>query len=155
MPPKPTRFLWLQQAIKSQTDNCILWPFPLNQDGYGKLRYLGKKHLAHRLAFWITYEHWPFPEARHTCDVRNCINPRHIIEGTHDDNMRDMAERDRALRGTRSPNAKITDDIVRLMRAEYVPNSRTHCCRVLAEKYGLDGKNVYNIVMRRAWRHVD
>ena len=56
----------------------------------------------------------PIPEGKHvlhTCDKRNCINPEHLYLGTHKDNMRDMAMRNR---GT----SKLTPDDVRDIRAK-------------------------------------
>lgn len=56
-----------------------------------------KSRSTHRLA----YEAWvgPIPEGmliRHTCDTPLCINPDHLIPGTHRDNMQDRLERGRA-----------------------------------------------------------
>jgi hypothetical protein len=69
--------------------------------------------------------------------------------------MRDRSERNKTFRGSTHPHAKITEEIVRKMRAEYIPRSHSNGTPALGIKYGLDRKNVYNIIMRRAWRHVE
>lgn len=50
---------------------------------------------AHRVAFYLTHGYWPHV-ARHTCDNRPCVNPAHILDGSHQDNTADMIERGRA-----------------------------------------------------------
>ena len=40
--------------------------------------------------------------------ARSCVNPHHLSEGTHAENMAQMAERRRAARGPRHPKAKLT-----------------------------------------------
>lgn len=89
----------LRYAIK--TDTCWLWQGHVYGKGYGALNVDGTKRYAHRLA----YEAWngPIPDGlfvRHTCDVRRCVNPEHLIVGTIADNNADMAARGRARNGT-------------------------------------------------------
>lgn len=57
-------------------------------------------------------------------------------------------------RGERNAMAVLTEDIVRALRSEYVPRSRTHGCRPLAEKYGTNFGTVWAVVSGRNWKHV-
>ena len=86
---------------------------------------------------------------RHTCDNPLCINPAHLKEGTHQDNVQDRVDRDRSARGERNGRAKLTEANVRDIRSlTKVPNSQ------LAWMYGVDRKVIYNIRRRKSWRHV-
>ena len=71
----------------------------LSSGGYGAIRHEGKVVRAHRLAYChangVTLESIAGFEVRHSCDNPPCINPAHLLLGTHTDNMRDMFERDR------------------------------------------------------------
>ena len=52
----------------------------------------------HRVA-WEAHNAEPIPEGmivRHTCDNPACINPEHLVLGTHKDNTADMINRGRA-----------------------------------------------------------
>lgn len=41
---------WLRAHVQHADDACLIWPFCRHQgDGYGRLGYLGKMFLAHRL----------------------------------------------------------------------------------------------------------
>jgi hypothetical protein len=49
---------------------------------------------AHRVAFLLEYGHEP-EIGRHSCDFPPCCNPRHILDGTDQDNVNDRFARHR------------------------------------------------------------
>lgn len=49
---------------------------------------------------------------RHSCDNSICVNPDHLVLGSHDDNMKDAVARDRTSHGTRNSSAKLTEQDV-------------------------------------------
>lgn len=157
-PAKRTTHLeWLSQAVKLQTSDCIPWPFRLSRDGYGKMGMLlnGKwtTQRAHRVAFFLVHGHWPTPVARHvTCDNRVCVNVAHLLEGTIGDNNRDAKRKGRNSRGEHRPAAKLTEEIVRQIRAEYIP--RKVSARTLGKKYGVDKSIIFDAIHRVTWKHV-
>ncbi len=82
-------------------DGCWVWTSRKDREGYPILRYLvsgkSKDLSAHR---WSLQQKLGRPigyglYALHTCDVRLCINPDHLYEGDHRQNMRDMVARNR------------------------------------------------------------
>jgi hypothetical protein len=74
-----------------------LWQGPISKrNGYGYLRFGGKRWQAHRLAYTLAVG--PMPDdllACHTCDIRACCRPDHVFPGTHMDNFRDMVAKGR------------------------------------------------------------
>lgn len=153
-----TQLAWLTSAISAHESNeCLDWPFTIFTDGYGRVQHLGKQVSAQRAAFYLVHGRYPEPCGRHTCDRPKCVNPSHIVEGTQQQNIQDMIDRKRFPKGTSYPNAKLTDELVRQMRSEYVPGSRKGLgtSGAIARRYGIDHKNCWNILNRRAWKHVD
>lgn len=86
---------------------CWLWTACCNERGYG-MYYLPssgslEKIGAHRAA-WLLFR-GPIPaglHVLHSCDVRSCVNPDHLRTGTQQDNLSDMAAKQR---GTTRPGA--------------------------------------------------
>lgn len=75
---------WLKWAILQETNECIEWPFTLDDKrGYGLVRY--NKHTycivrTHRLALHL---HTGLPlstplQAAHECDNPPCVNVKHL-----------------------------------------------------------------------------
>jgi hypothetical protein len=152
---KNKRYLWLVKKIEEhQSDKCLLWPFQVDKDGYGRVRPGGKRitYGAHRVAFLLANGHWPTPCGLHSCDTPRCVNPRHIWEGSSADNNADRAKKGRGLIGIRQPDAKLTDEIVRQARIEYIP--RKLGFHRLAKKYGVSKPAMMSAIKRKTWRHV-
>lgn len=76
--------------------SCILWTKCTGRDGYGRVWFEGRMVKAHRLAFFLHHGYWP-NICRHSCDVKACVNPDHLLDGTQADNVRDAIERGRFI----------------------------------------------------------
>ena len=106
-PPVEDRF-W---AKVDKSGDCWLWTAGTMPRGYGMFTPHGRgsQTYAHRFSYELV--NGPVPEGmvvRHTCDVRNCVNPSHLDVGTQADNLRDMKERGRSIKGKRLVNGRMT-----------------------------------------------
>lgn len=78
---------------------------------YGVVQHLGGQQYAHRVAY-VKHHGLALIDikgkvVRHTCDNPPCINPEHLLLGTHSDNMKDMWSRGR---GTNLPPRMANED---------------------------------------------
>lgn len=162
-PEQEARF-WSKVDRSTGPDTCWLWTAS-TAHGYGSVGYSGRTYIAHRIAFFLT--HHTDPGAlfvRHTCDTPLCCNPAHLLLGTHADNMADMCERGRSnsgkeylgtiLYGGDNPAARLTEEDVLAIRAEYSPNVRGCGYESLARKYGVGSTTIVHIIKRETWTHV-
>lgn len=110
---------------------------------YGKVTINYEHEMLHRIAYELTFG--PIPDGlliRHTCDNTRCCNPRHMLTGTHDDNMRDMAERRRQGR------LKLSDEQVHIVRESGESE------RALAARFGVSKTAIHKIKVGENHRHV-
>lgn len=140
---------WLIDAISKHGDsnNCLLWPYGKTIHGYGVTSFNGKRSSTHRLAFYLANGYWAPVETAHSCDTPACFNPKHLFAATHRENMEDRAKKLRC-------KGKLTAELVRKIRAEYIPYNRTFSARALARKYGLTHNNMWLVVTKRMWKHL-
>lgn len=87
---------------------------------------------------------------RHKCDNGSCINPEHLELGTQADNLKDMVDRGRSRKGTKHHNTKLTEnDIVAIKEnKDKLTNVK------LAEKYGINVRQIYRIKSGERWGHM-
>src|SRR5690606_22435340 len=100
---------------------CWLWTGSGRGNGYGAIKVDGVVVNTHVLAWRIANSGAPIPEGRvimHTCDVRLCVRPEHLVLGTYSDNLHDANRKGRLSWsvGERSPFSVLTEDLVRQIR---------------------------------------
>lgn len=147
-------------------DACWPWRGVIAPNGYGHFQiaktHLGVSGLAHRYAYERAYGTLaPGTCTLHRCDVRCCVNPAHLVAGSHVENARDMvakrrhysvARPDRAPRGERNIKAKLTSADVRSIRAAYDAGESP---TVLAARFACTVATVCKVGKRQTWKHLD
>ena len=79
---------FINEAIHSDTDDCVEWPFGLCA-GYA---WTGSEYV-HRIVA-TGNKSTKNAEASHLCDNKKCINPRHVMWSTKSDNIMDRVLND-------------------------------------------------------------
>lgn len=144
-----------------KTESCWNWIGAKTSFGHGRFKLNGKLVSPHRLVY--EWEYGNIPEGYdicHHCDNPACVNPKHLFAGTRSDNMKDAANKGRIYkvpkeklaRGEKVGGSKLTEQIVRQIRKEYVPGKVTY--DDLAEKYGVHKKNIMRAIKGKQWAHV-
>jgi hypothetical protein len=145
-----------------KTEDCWLWTGAKTHGGYGVLNSGRGNSIvrAHRLSWEI--HNGPIPEGMdmcHTCDNPSCVNPSHLFLGTPHDNAVDMIAKGRDLegrknraRGENHHRAKLTEQQVVDIRAEYAAGDTS--TRKLSAKYGISRRSIMFILHRQHWTHI-
>lgn len=132
---------------------CWLWRGHCAKNGYGHTGVRrAKSKLAHRVAFAVANSREPRPlnDVCHSCDVRSCVNPDHLFEGTHTDNMQDCREKGRLrspfYRGMAPTKTKLTAEAALEIRRDTARSNHQ-----LARDYGVSRRAIQFIKSGRLW----
>lgn len=155
---------WFYAQKNVTASGCWEWTGVLN-GGYGHLSIHGKRILAHRLSlqYHLKREIPSSLEVRHLCNNPRCINPEHLKEGTHSENMNDMVVSNRQAKGktlsdklvgiphpktagSRNGRAKISEeDAIHIRNSKESYNS-------LSRQYGISKTQVKRIKNNESWK---
>lgn len=141
-------------ARTSNTDECIEWPGARYENNYGSLTVDGKQWTVSRYVKMIAdgLDEAPIGlVARHTCDNPPCMNPRHLIWGTNQDNSDDKVIRGRHAYGAKVAGAKLTDEVVIEARKFFIEAGSLLKTR---QRYGLGINSCRQMLMGTTWKHV-
>ena len=130
---------------------CWLWTASTDSTGYGQFWVDGKVLKAHRVSYKLFSGEIPDGLlVRHTCHNPLCVNPAHLIVGTHQDNMDDKVRAGRQARqkGEAHGSAKLTDSAVREIR-DLTGRFRQY---KLAEMYGVSQQHISDILNNKKWK---
>lgn len=113
-----TIWRFFQRVSPEPSSGCWLW---MGSGGpYGIFTVDGERMGAHRAAYTLAYG--KIPEGlcvMHKCDAPGCVNPKHLMLGTHADNVADAKSKGRLLSdpvrvlwlAAKSAQARIHSDI--------------------------------------------
>ena len=131
---------------------CWLWVGAITGAGYGSVWWQRKYVAVHRASY--EYHIGPISKGMmvlHKCDVRNCFNPDHLIQGTCKDNIRDAHRKGRAFiaRGSLQGQAiLIEEDVIKIKE---MLDDRIYSHREIAEIYGVTRATITAINMGKNW----
>lgn len=127
---------------------CWNWIAYKDRDGYGNIQIKRSPKQAHRISY--TERVGEIPEGlvvRHTCDNPSCINPEHLLLGTHLDNQNDKKVRQRVV-GILHPYAKLNNTDIENIRTSTLSQSK------LGIMYGVTQAHIGRIKRRVNWTHI-
>lgn len=115
--PRGALLNWVNDvAINFKDEECLNWPFGKDKDGYGSMRFKGKYCRAHRVVLEISSGPPPSEDSvcRHLCGKghEGCVNPMHLMWGSHVDNAQDRILHGTDLAGERNGRCILSDDDV-------------------------------------------
>jgi hypothetical protein len=152
----------------NKTGNC--WEWSGSGGRYGRIKINREKISTHRLSYLLHFG--PIPEGLfvcHKCDNGKCVRPDHLFLGTAQDNTDDMVRKGRYVanpgerhytyrkpelirKGEAHPGVTLTNEIVREIRASYIPRKVT--LLTLGKKYGVSYSLISQIIRRVIWTHI-
>jgi hypothetical protein len=135
-------------------DGCIILHGQCGSDGrpqigadYTKIR-VARLIVACREGLNMRHE-W---DTRHTCNVRACVNPDHLLSGTRQENALDRYEQGTAPVGERAPHVKLTAEqvwqVLDLVHAGQVTLTD------IAHQFGCSLTTISKIKHGLTWRHI-
>lgn len=113
-PRKVAKLRYVLQTRVNKEGDCLVWAGaftrrPNGKPAFGYVRIVedgkSKTFSVHRLAYQLFVGDLEFCHVLHSCDNPLCVNPKHLRQGTHQENMQDMVDRDR--HATKIPRSEV------------------------------------------------
>lgn len=159
IPGRPIIERFWEKVARAAPNECWEWSGCRSPKNYGLMsvgsKTDGSRHtrFAHRISYELHYG--PIPAGMsvcHKCDNPPCVNPAHLFLGSHQVNMHDMTQKGRATKGNKNPQARLTADQVRAIRAQ-AEDGDTHA--EIAARFSINRSTVSMIVNRKRWGHIE
>lgn len=141
---------FIQKAVAYVGDDCLEWPYAKQNYGHGQLVVDGRRVQAHRLV--LERVQGP-PEdstmfAAHkpvVCHNPPCVNPKHLMWATAEENQQHTILDGTCCRGERAPNSKLTASDVLKIRDDDRP------APVIAGEYSVSETTIRQVKRRERW----
>jgi hypothetical protein len=155
MPPIPIEQRFWTKVQRAGPDECWLWTASVTGSGYGQIWESWPVRIrwdAHKYS-WILH-FGPVPDGLwvlHTCDVKRCVNPKHLYLGTNSRNLQDALERGQKAIGSQCSFAKLCPDEVQEIR-RLKQTGLTQ--EVLADQFGVSKTTIWRAYSGRAYKDI-
>jgi hypothetical protein len=146
------RFLSLVDQAGGTT-SCWPWQGFIGRTGYGLINIQGEDYKAHRVSYFLANGRIDDKlMVLHRCDVRSCVNPAHLFQGTAKDNSQDAVRKGRNAKtfGERHGNHKLTKRQVEEIRQ--LCQTRTMTQKNIAKRFGVCESTVYYVAIGERWK---
>ena len=142
---------WSKVKLTADVNRCWEWTGARNRGGYGAMGYNKRTYQSHRFAWFLIFGKFPDLDLLHSCDNPPCVNPNHLREGTDQDNSNDKVLRNRQLKGSKSPVAKLNESQV-LEIKQLLKEGHSHAS--IGRMYGVRFQTIGAIKYGKIWKHV-
>lgn len=146
-----TQLAWLKDNATHQGEDCLIWPFSRDRNGYGKVGFRGVGTSAHRAMCFVAHGE---PEslamhAAHTCHNGHlgCVNPRHLV---WQDGFTNRSLKLRQRRGVKSHSAVLGP--IDVIGARLMMKYQTQA--VVAAEFGVARTTMGLIKRGEIWKHL-
>lgn len=138
-------------VLQYSGDDCLIWPYFRDCNGYGQLSGYGRTRYVHRLALEATngLPSREDDEASHTCGKGGdgCCNPKHLKWESRSENLMRRVEHGTDNRGERHPMSKLTEEDISAIRS--LRGQET--MRETAKRFGITSGHVSAIQNGFSW----
>lgn len=146
----PQRF-WSKVDKTTSKKGCWLWTGAKTFSGYGKISFQSESRTATHVVWFLTYGIFPTLDILHDCDNPPCVNPAHLHEGTHAQNMQEGFERNRFPQGENRNFAKLSNhQVLEIKKRLDAGNSIS----ALATDYHVSYSTIMRIRNGNTWKSV-
>lgn len=155
--PIPPQVRFNKFVSKTKTDKgCIEWLGAKTPTGYGVFHMPYGTIQAHRLVMiFAGMDPSKGTHVLHSCDNPACVNIEHLREGSHAENMRDMANRGRSkpsvLKGQNHPKSKLTEhQAIEILKRSKDGEGQ----RALAREFSVNQGTIWKLINGENWAHL-
>ena len=157
-------------TVRPELGQCWTWIGSRQKKGHGHIRVGKRTEKAHRVSYFLHHGRWPEQWVLHKCDNSSCVNPKHLYEGTPQNNVDDRDSRSRfvplrgpdngmyrrpelAARGESHGMSKLTESIVSEIRRRFFSGERNKS--ELARRFGVHRRTIHSVLIGGTWSHVE
>lgn len=150
--PKGEPLRWIHEHMGYEGEACLTWPFGKGVAGYGSISPNGRGSMGAHRYMCILVHGEPFDpkwEARHLCGKggEGCVNPKHIVWGTRQQNVDDRRLHGTNPVGERSGKTRFTTEEVELIRSM----KGQMMYKDIAAAFGVDASCISRIMSGKRW----